>query len=65
MVRKLYEETKTEVFWSSEKKRGLGKNHLGEKDRGEKGKRKIKKTVGKGHSGRLRQVNNRNWTMGT
>ena len=65
MVRKPYKETKAEVFWSSEKKRGLRKNHLGGKDRGEKGKRKTKKTVGKGHSGRLRQVNNRSWTMGT
>ena len=65
MVRKLHKETKTKEFWSSEKKQGLGKNHFGGKDRGEKGKRKTKKTVGKGHSGRLRQVNNRNWTIGT
>ena len=65
MVRKLCKETKAVVFWSSEKTRGLGKNHLGGKDRGGKGKRKSKKAVGKGHSGCLQQVNNRSWIMGT
>ena len=50
MVRKLCEETTAEVFWSSEMVLpGLGKNHLGGKDRGEK----TKKAVEKGHLGCL------------
>ena len=53
MVRELCKATKAEVFWSFEKKRGLGKNHLGGKDRWEKRKRKTKKAVGKGHTGHL------------
>ena len=55
MVRGLYKETKAEVFWPFEKKRGLGKDHLGGKDRWEKRNRKTKKAVGKGHTGRFQQ----------
>ena len=47
MIRNLYKETKAGVSWSFEKKRGLGKNHLGGKDRWEKRKRKTEKAVGK------------------
>ena len=36
MVRKLCKETKAEVFCSSEKKRGLGINHLGGKIEGKR-----------------------------
>ena len=43
--------TKAGVFWSFEEKRGLGKNHLGGKDRREKRKTKTEKVVEKGHTG--------------
>ena len=46
---------KAEVFWPFEKKQGLGKDHLGGKDRWEKRKRKTKKAVGKGHTGCFQQ----------
>lgn len=49
MVRKLCK-TKAEVFLSSEKKRGLGKNHLGGKI-GEKGKEEDQEGSGKGTFG--------------
>ena len=42
--------TKGGVFWSFEEKRGLGKNHLGGKDRREKRKTKTEKVVEKGHT---------------
>ena len=42
--------TKAGVFWSFEEKRGLGKNHLGGKDRREKRKTKTEKVVEKGHT---------------
>ena len=56
---------KLNYFGHLKRSKGLGKITLGGKDRGEKGKRKTKKTVGKGHSGRLRQLGNRGWTTGT
>jgi len=46
MVGDLYKETKVEVFWPFEKKRGLEKEHLAGKDRWEKGNRKTEKVVG-------------------
>ena len=57
MVKGLYKETrgKVEVFWLFEKKQGLGKDHLGGKDRWEKSKRKTKEAVGKGHTGCFQQ----------
>ena len=61
MIRNLYKETKAGVSWSFEKKRGLGENHLGGKDRWEKRKRKTVKAVGKGHTGCFRHVLNRSW----
>ena len=48
--------TKAGVFWSFEEKRGLGKNHLGGKDRREKRKTKTEKVVEKGHTGCFRHV---------
>ena len=56
MIRNLYKETNAGVSRSFEKKRGLGKNHLGGKDRWEK-----RKMVGKGHTGCFRHVVNRSW----
>ena len=47
---------KAGVFWSFEEKRGLGKNHLGGKDRREKRKTKNEKVVEKGHTGCFRHV---------
>ena len=55
MVRGLYKETKAGVFWSFEKKGGLGKDHLGGKDRWGKRKRKTKTAVEKGHTGCFQQ----------
>lgn len=40
MVRGLYKETKAKVFWPFEKKRGLGKDHLGGKDSWERERRR-------------------------
>jgi len=40
--------TKAKVFWSLQEKRGLGKNHLGGKDRREKRKTKTEKVGGGG-----------------
>ena len=51
MIRNLYKETKAEVPWSFEKKRGLGKNHLGVRDRWDKRKRKTEKAVRKEYTG--------------
>ena len=56
---------KLKYFGHLKRREGLGKIILEGKIEGEKGKRKTKKAVGKGHSGRLRQVNNRSWTTGT
>ena len=51
MIRNLYKETKAGVSWSFEKKRGLGKNHLGVKDRWEKRMRKTEQAVRKEYTG--------------
>ena len=48
--------TKPGVVWSFEENRGLGKNHLGGKDRREKRKTKTEKVVEKGHTGCFRHV---------
>ena len=63
MIRNLYKETKSGVSWSFEKKRGLGKENLGGKDRWEKRKKKTdrEKAVGKEHTRCFRHVLNRSW----
>ena len=43
MVRKLCKETKAEVLWSSEKKRGLGKNHPREKIEGKRERGRLRR----------------------
>ena len=65
MVRKLCKDDRLKYFGHLKKSEGLGKIILEGKKRGEKRKGKAKKAVGKGHSGRFRQANNRSWTMGT
>ena len=63
IAREFCEETKAEIFWSFEKKWGIGEDYLRRKDKWEKKKRKTKKAMGKGHRGCFQQANKRRWKI--
>ena len=56
---------KLKYFGHLKKREGLGKIMLEGKIEGKRERGRPRGQSGKGHSGRLRQVNNRSWKMGT